>query len=261
MYTLRRPTAKSLRPASPETTFLKIVLPPCAESEYTSFCALLAMLRTALEDVALEGLLQPSEAVRLLAHELRQPLSCMEAVTFYLDLVVPPDDLRIRQQLEKLRRLIEQMNSSVDDVVHLSGATQPRPEVIDLHSVIEEVMADSPRVCPKSCELHFCDSPALVHMDPGQLRHLVGSLLAFFQCLGDAPAGTRACTYANSTEITLRIVRPVGGAVRMPPLTLASARRIVESAGGVFRFDCRAGRESVLTVRLPKAEPLSNETN
>lgn len=219
------------------------------------------MVKTALEDVAWEGLSQSSEAVRLLAHELRQPLSCMEAVTFYLDLVVPPDDLRIRQQLEKLRRLIEQMNSSVDDVVHLSGATQPRPEIIDLHGVIEEVVADSRRVCPSSCELRFCGSPAFVHIDPAQLRHLVGSLLAFFQCLGDASGSIRAYTYATSSEITLRIVRNVGGAVRMPPLTLASATRIVESAGGVLRFDCRPGRESVLTVRLPKAEPSRHEAN
>jgi len=36
------------------------------------------------------------------AHQLRQPLSALEALTSYLDLITTPEDLRIHEQLRRM---------------------------------------------------------------------------------------------------------------------------------------------------------------
>ncbi len=45
-----------------------------------------------------------------LVHDLRQPLSVIEACADYMDLVLPEDDRRTRQQLELLRQQVSDAN-------------------------------------------------------------------------------------------------------------------------------------------------------
>jgi hypothetical protein len=45
----------------------------------------------------------PSEDVLAdFAHQLRQPLSVLEALTFYLDLITSPADAQVHEQLQKV---------------------------------------------------------------------------------------------------------------------------------------------------------------
>ncbi|MGA2131685.1 MAG: hypothetical protein ABSH50_05160 [Bryobacteraceae bacterium] len=46
----------------------------------------------------------------LLVHDLRQPLSVIEACADYLDLVLPPTDSRSRRQLELLQQQVSDAN-------------------------------------------------------------------------------------------------------------------------------------------------------
>ena len=54
--------------------------------------------------------LDAASVLRHAAHELRQPLSTMESIAYYLELILPDADERGREQLEKLRKLVEQSN-------------------------------------------------------------------------------------------------------------------------------------------------------
>ena len=54
--------------------------------------------------------LAPSEIFGTVAHELRQPLSNIEAIAYYLTLVLPESDQKIQAQLERIRELVEQTN-------------------------------------------------------------------------------------------------------------------------------------------------------
>ena len=36
------------------------------------------------------------------AHEIRQPLSALEALTSYLDLIIPEEETRVREQLRRM---------------------------------------------------------------------------------------------------------------------------------------------------------------
>jgi len=57
---------------------------------------------------------QESNVVCVLVHDLRQPLSVIEACADYLDLVLPAGDRRARQQLE----LLQQQVSDANRVMH-----------------------------------------------------------------------------------------------------------------------------------------------
>jgi signal transduction histidine kinase len=82
-----------------------------------------------------------TEVVRQLSHELRQPLSTMESIAYYLSMVVPGHDLRVRQQVEKLQSLVEQMNWVLADAVHFFQATPPNPQMVDLNELITEAVS------------------------------------------------------------------------------------------------------------------------
>ncbi|MBK5294679.1 MAG: hypothetical protein JJE04_23735, partial [Acidobacteriia bacterium] len=53
---------------------------------------------------------EAASVVRHLTHELRQPLSTVESIAYYLQMVTPRQDLKTQHQLEKLQQLVEQMN-------------------------------------------------------------------------------------------------------------------------------------------------------
>lgn len=56
-----------------------------------------------------------------LAHEMRQPLSTLEALASYLDLIVP-DDVRIREQLRKMHVEIARADQVLVDSLHAMQA-------------------------------------------------------------------------------------------------------------------------------------------
>lgn len=45
-----------------------------------------------------------------LVHELRQPLSAIEAIAYYLEMTLPADQLDARQYLLRLQELVERSN-------------------------------------------------------------------------------------------------------------------------------------------------------
>jgi len=49
------------------------------------------------------------------AHQLRQPLSALEALTSYLDLVAAPGDLRVREQLLRMHSEIDHVDEILQE--------------------------------------------------------------------------------------------------------------------------------------------------
>lgn len=47
-----------------------------------------------------------TEAIRELLHELRQPLSSIEAIAYFVEMTLPPDQLQARQQMRRLQDLV-----------------------------------------------------------------------------------------------------------------------------------------------------------
>jgi len=63
------------------------------------------------------------ETLGSLAHELRQPLSNIETIAYYLSMILPPGDENIQTHLARIRELVEQSNSILSAALGL--ATDP----------------------------------------------------------------------------------------------------------------------------------------
>ena len=73
-----------------------------------------------LEPVPLQSQSNETEhVVRNLTHDLRQPLSAIEAIAYYLEMTLPPDQLDARKFLLQIQHMVERANSilvqAVDD--------------------------------------------------------------------------------------------------------------------------------------------------
>jgi len=54
------------------------------------------------------------ERLRELVHELRQPLSSIEAIAYYLEMTLPAAQVQARQQMTHLQRLVEEANGILE---------------------------------------------------------------------------------------------------------------------------------------------------
>jgi len=70
------------------------------------------------------------EVLGTLAHELRQPLSNIEAIAYYLSMILPPDDAKIQPQLARIRELVEQSNLILSDALGLTPGPTAAPQSV-----------------------------------------------------------------------------------------------------------------------------------
>lgn len=54
------------------------------------------------------------DAVRELVHDLRQPLSSIEAIAYYLEMTLPAEQYEARQYMRRIQQLVDQTCSSLD---------------------------------------------------------------------------------------------------------------------------------------------------
>ena len=60
------------------------------------------------------GIASPEERLRDLVHDLRQPLSSIEAIAYYLEMTLPAGQLEARQYMSQLQRLVADTNAILE---------------------------------------------------------------------------------------------------------------------------------------------------
>ncbi len=105
-----------------------------------------------------------------LAHELRQPLSTIESIAYYLELSLPQADSRLREQLARVRQLVEQSGWMLDDTLAIESGMETRREVLDLDEIVtdyvlEQWQHDGSR---GGWDLDLSASPVLLDVRQGQ---------------------------------------------------------------------------------------------
>ena len=210
-----------------------------------------------------------TEAVRLLSHELRQPLSAIESIAYYLQLVLPQDGSPARQQLDKLPSLIEQMDWVLDDALHYFRVMPSDPQILDLHELVIDAIAEKAGDEPPRFELEFPDCEALVSLDWTQGRHLLRSLVSLLRRLDNASGRIAIRTHVGDGRVDLEFFLPgvqydaeqlqrmfepfQADAPAGSGLTLATARRIMEAHGGRISAKSETGLGTSFTGALPLA--------
>jgi signal transduction histidine kinase len=56
----------------------------------------------------------PEERLRDLVHDLRQPLSSIEAIAYYLEMTLPAGQFEARQYMSQLQRLVADTNTILE---------------------------------------------------------------------------------------------------------------------------------------------------
>ena len=172
--------------------------------------------RTALSRVPAST---PDLVIQTLAHELRQPLSAMESIAYYLDLVLDHGDQRARDHAARLHGLVEQSNWILScglELALLSDTSKPIvPVLVDLTELITQTLAG--RLLPGQAppELILADDLPLVNLDPARGRVLVANLLTLFERLAERPSRVQIRTSftlmdAALDSVVLELCAPVG---------------------------------------------------
>jgi signal transduction histidine kinase len=78
-------------------------------------------------DAPVKEVSAPFEVLGAVAHDLRQPLSNIEAIAYYLTLILPQGDQKIQEQLARIRELVRESNEILSGGVRLAASAAPSP--------------------------------------------------------------------------------------------------------------------------------------
>ncbi len=210
----------------------------------------------------------PASVVRHIASEVKQPLSTIESIAHYLNMVLPRTEAKARRQLRKLEEELHHIQWVLTDTLHLLQAAPTRPQLLDLTEVVSK---DLDEWCPEQaagCSVSLAPGLPLVSLDLTQIEHLLRNLTTFFRRLS-APGRTVSIqTYAVEGTVFLEfasaslryvpediepLLEPLQDCfLEGPGLPLASARRIVEAHGGSIAVESSPPALRV-TVSFPGA--------
>lgn len=189
-------------------------------------------------------------ALRDIAHDLRQPLSTIEAIAYYLSLVLPHDDEKTHEQLERLQLLVEQSNWILANGLSLADppASERADARVDLEELITQTLAARPA---PSVHLRLSGGLPHVQADPTLARALIENLLTLCRQLAtpETPATVETAIHPPGVSVEISTRAPGFRSIAGGSLSLESARRIAEAHGG--RLDVRSDSGLRLQLVLP----------
>ncbi len=206
--------------------------------------------------------------VRHLAHEIRQPLSTLDSLAYYLAIILPPTDVRAQDQVEKIRQLVAEAGMIVDDAVHYVQASPSHPVNISLGQLVTRTLGESSRE-RWNVRLDLAAEPCVAHLDPVQAQHMTRHLLDLFRQLVRVETPFTIATERRGERVHLRFTCSTVAITaehlkaRFEPfdnaapsgngLSLASVRRIVDTHSG--ELDVYAGPDDriIVAVSFPAA--------
>jgi len=200
-----------------------------------------------------------------LAHELRQPLSTIESIAYYLELALPNTDPRIQEQLTRLRHLVEQSGWILNDTLSLAQSSATRPQLVDLDEILSEFVLDQMQHDSHRPHFELQLSGAPAWMDYQQGRDLVHSICRLFRTLAkpgsDIVISTRVLT-CGKVSMRARAEGIAGDEDSLPAgtnLTIEGIEKLAAQNGVALFIRLSDPSWLELSVEVPVA-PLSVST-
>lgn len=184
---------------------------------------------------------QPSLAalepvLRHLAHDLRQPLSGIESIAYYLDMVLADAEPEIGQHCERLRRMVQQANWILNDASLAARVFAGETADLDLQSYFRRLGARYAVQEDCSLDLHFEDGlPAAVL--PAQAPRFFEHLVAFVRdvALAQDPIRVEVSRQGHEVRVTIsaQVLAEPAEVLRMidTPSPASGVRRFLEQCG------------------------------
>ncbi|QOY86931.1 HAMP domain-containing histidine kinase [Paludibaculum fermentans] len=199
------------------------------------------------------------QMLRHLAHELRQPLSGIESIAYYLDMVLAAESPQIQLQCERLRRMVQHAHWLIEDAalaLRLQG-TELAPVCLQDHLIrIGTEMA-----LHEERNLEICLAEPLTRaLMPAELTHaFCQHLLAFFRGVAQARDPIRVNIENEAGFVRLDIQAEVEAELDDllraidPPPPGSGVRRIVTYCSGQLQAMAE-GQMLALSVHFPSVE-------
>lgn len=149
---------------------------------------------------------QPDQAATILrhvAHQIRQPLSVIEAIAYYLDLILP--EAEARSQVGKLRQQAHEIDRILSDTAYYLQASPLQLRPVDLSKLISHYLSDWPAPGDLDIHLRLSDSLPAARLDVQQVQHLLGNLLLLFARIVPSGHPVVLSASAGTNEVLLEI--------------------------------------------------------
>lgn len=199
----------------------------------------------------------PVVDLQTIAHELRQPLSAIESIAYYLSLALPRENRPERKQAWRLQQLVEQSNWILTCALQLADSMPLAPQAVNLEELITQTVNARVPHGGTAVRLELVGGLPLVNLDPGRGRALLENLFTLFRQLASDLHPVRVTTTAEEGGVSFGIASAIRGyrsEASLGPgcsLSIQSARRIVEGHGGTFSIHVDAASGISVKVVLP----------
>lgn len=193
--------------------------------------------------------------LRHLAHELRQPLSGIESIAYYLDMVLGEDDPAISQHCGRLRRMVQHANWVLNDASLAVGLVAPRPAPFCLRTFFSALGARLARHEECTLELHMAEALPVILL-PESAPRFFEHLMAFLRDVAAAvdPIVVFAAQEDRDVRLTIHAETGVdpGDLLRLigDPSPAGGVRTFLRACGGSFDSSVDDGRIT-LSMLLP----------
>jgi hypothetical protein len=188
-----------------------------------------------------------------LAHDLRQPLSGIESIAYYLDMVLSDAEPDIGAQCAALRRMVEQASWLIDDAMLAARLDGVSLAACDLVPILVEIGATMALHEERNIELDLTAGPTAALLPQGLARKFVDHLLSFYRGVARAEDPIRVRLSCSGPLVALDF----SAAVDTPAEDLPRLLDPESNSGGVRRFLERCGgslatsaAEETFSIRL-----------
>jgi signal transduction histidine kinase len=197
----------------------------------------------------------PALFIRHLAHELRQPLSCIHAAAFNLDVSMRAASPQVREQVRRIQRMVDEADMLISSAVDLVKSAAPVLTPSDVNNALYEALECS-RVRSRIAWRLDEDLP-LVHLDTRQFAHALRNVIMLL---------SRAHAYAlevvtsrrqDAVQVEVSVNLPAEEAADVeaafregrhasgPAVVIDSFRRVVNAHAAALTVRNQSGRVSV----------------
>jgi signal transduction histidine kinase len=147
--------------------------------------------------------------VRQVAHQIRQPLSVIQAIAYHLDLLLPDAGDAVQAQVGKLRQQAHEIDRILSDTIHYLQASPPRLRQTDLADLVSQHISDWAPAGDLNIEPRLTSGLPGVRLDIQQVQHLLETLLLLFGKIAPAKTPILLSVTANGTEAVLEFAAAI----------------------------------------------------
>lgn len=191
-----------------------------------------------------------------LSHELRQPLSSIESIAYYLEMVLGEASEEIVDRCSELRRLVEESSWLLDNASLSMKLDDAEVASVSAAGILKSLASQMALHEERNIELVVEPGVPEVMAPSGVAAQFFDHLLKFFRCVARCADPLRVTLRREHGSVRVAIqgnVGPEPGEFRktLDPAPCGNGiRRFMEAAGGSLSFE--QGEESLKAVLLFK---------